>query len=72
MVDQLGHLRALIAFARLSPGPEEARKIWEDILMWNRFYYPSEEEVFTCGVVYLYFCDIWYKLGDIDKGMESF
>lgn len=72
MVDRLGHVRALIAFARLSPGLEEARKRWEDILIWNRFYNPSEEEVFTCAVVYHYLCDIWYKLGDIDKGMESF
>ncbi|EEQ84791.2 uncharacterized protein BDCG_08060 [Blastomyces dermatitidis ER-3] len=72
IVDRLGHVRVLIALARLSRGPEEARKRWEDVLTWNRYYNPSEEEVFTCGVVYLFLCAAWYKLGDTAKSVESF
>ncbi|WEW59405.1 hypothetical protein PRK78_004877 [Emydomyces testavorans] len=72
IVDQLGHVRARIALARLSPTPEDALERWKDVLGWNRFYNPLEEEVFTCSVVYLFLCITWYKLGDIDKSMDSF
>ncbi|EQL29129.1 hypothetical protein BDFG_08196 [Blastomyces dermatitidis ATCC 26199] len=70
IVDRLGHVRALIAFARLAPSPEDALKRWKDVLLWNKFYNPLEEEVFTCGVVYLFLCITWYKLGDIDKSKQ--
>ncbi|QSS60252.1 hypothetical protein I7I51_05049 [Histoplasma capsulatum] len=69
IVDRLGHVRALIAFARVAPSPEDALERWKDVLLWNRFYNPLEEEVFTCGVVYLF---LWFKLGDIDKSTECF
>ncbi|OJD10139.1 hypothetical protein ACJ73_09922, partial [Blastomyces percursus] len=72
IVDRLGHVRALIAFARVAPTPEDALKRWEDVLLWNGVYNPLEEEVFTCGVVYLFLCVTWYKLGDIDKGADCF
>ena len=73
IVDRFGHVRALIAFARVSPTSEDALKRWTDVLVWNRFYNPlEEEEVFTCGVVYLFLCIIWYMLGNSDKCIESF
>jgi tetratricopeptide (TPR) repeat protein len=51
--DRLGHVRALIAKARISPLVEmEAR--WDSALLQNRTYNPEEEEVFTCGVIYLF------------------
>ncbi|OJD28539.1 hypothetical protein ACJ73_00066 [Blastomyces percursus] len=48
IVDRLGHVRALIAFARVAPSPEAALERWKYVLLWNRFYNPLEEEVFTC------------------------
>lgn len=71
-MDRLGHVRTLVALARLFPGPEEAWRRWEDVLVWNKVYNPLEEEVFTCGVVYVFRCVVWYKLGDIGNSVESF
>lgn len=63
IVDRLGHVRTLMAAARVS-GLEDAARFWADALRWNRCYNPSEEEVFTCGVVHMYLCLVWFKLGD--------
>ncbi|OAX84476.1 hypothetical protein ACJ72_01147 [Emergomyces africanus] len=68
----IGYVRALIAFARFTPSPEDALKSWKDILLWNKFYNPLEEEVFTCDVIYLFLCITWYKLGDTDKSKQCF
>lgn len=72
VIDRLGHVRALIAFARVSPSVYDALHRWNDVLVWNKCYNPLEEEVFTCGVVYLFLCITSYNLGDIDQSMESF
>ncbi|CAM1503448.1 Fc.00g082240.m01.CDS01 [Cosmosporella sp. VM-42] len=66
IVDRLGHVRALIADARLSPGPDHAVARWANVLAWNKFYNPSEEEVFTCGVAYLALSASWHRLGNWD------
>lgn len=63
IVDRLGHVRALMAAARVS-GLEDAARFWADALRWNRYYNPSEEEVFTCGVVHMHMCLVQFKLGD--------
>lgn len=72
IMDRLGHVRALIAFARVSPSVCDALRRWNDVLVWNRYYNPLEEEVFTCAVVYLFLCITSYNLEDIDQSMESF
>ena len=72
IVDRLGHVRALIAIARISPTSEAAVGRWNDVLKWNKLYNPLEEEVFTCGVVRLCLCNTWDMLGDVKRSMESF
>lgn len=64
IVDRLGHVRALIARARISPLPE-AEYRWSDALKWNRKYNPLEEEVFTCALIYLFICSTRFRLGDV-------
>lgn len=64
MVDRLGHVRALVAFARICTRPAMALQRWKDALFYNSLYNPWEEEVFTCGVVYLFLAVIWHRLGD--------
>ncbi|EFW14306.1 conserved hypothetical protein [Coccidioides posadasii str. Silveira] len=71
-LDRLGHVRVRIALARLSLTAEDALERWNEVLYWNRFYNPFEEEVFACGVAHLFLCITWYKLGDIDKSTDSF
>ena len=71
IVDRLGHVRALIAWARISP-LSEAEERWSDVLKWNRKYNPVEEEVFTCGLVYLFICSIHFQLGNLDSGRAAF
>ena len=70
IVDRLGHVRALIAWARISP-LSEAEERWSDVLKWNRKYNPFEEEVFTCGLVYLFICSIQFQLGNLDSGRAA-
>jgi len=65
IIDRLGHVRALIAWARISP-LSEAEERWSAALWWNRKYNPLEEEVFTCGLVYLFICSIRFQLGNLD------
>lgn len=72
MVDRLGHVRALISFARISPTSEVAVNRWNDVLRHNRLYNPFEEEVFTCGVVYLCLSSAWDMAGNIVRSMECF
>ncbi|KAM0438520.1 hypothetical protein ACHAPT_001269 [Fusarium lateritium] len=72
IVDRLGHVRALIAFARIAPTAEESISSWLGALSWNKFYNPDEEEVFTCGAVYFVLCSIWLKLGNSVAAQEFF
>ncbi|KAK4155546.1 hypothetical protein C8A00DRAFT_41824 [Chaetomidium leptoderma] len=69
IVDRLGHVRALIASARIS-SLEDAEIVWSDALRWNKLYNPFEEDVFTCGVVYMYMCLVRHKLGNISGSRE--
>ncbi|KAK3687214.1 hypothetical protein B0T22DRAFT_122501 [Podospora appendiculata] len=69
IVDRLGHVRTLMAAARVS-GLDDAEKFWSDALYWNNFYNHSEEEVFTCGVIYMYMCLGQYKLGKRNGSRE--
>ena len=70
IVDRLGHVRALIAWARISP-LSEAEERWSDVLNWNRKYNPHEEEVFTCALVYLFICSTRFQLGNIIGGRAA-
>lgn len=72
IVDRLGHVRTLIALARISPTLEDAAERWKDVLVWNELYNPLEEEVFTCAVAYLFLCLTWYKLGNLDTSLVFF
>ena len=71
IIDRLGHVRALIAWARISP-VSEAEERWCDAVRWNRKYNPLEEEVFTCGLVYLFICSIRFQLGNLDGSRAVF
>jgi tetratricopeptide (TPR) repeat protein len=71
IIDRLGHVRALIARARISP-LSEAEGRWSDALNWNRRYNPLEEEVFTCGLVYLFICSIRFQLRNWDGSRAAF
>ncbi|KIX07076.1 uncharacterized protein Z518_05053 [Rhinocladiella mackenziei CBS 650.93] len=53
IIDRLGHIRALIASARLSP-PSQVEKQWEAALRQNVIYNPLEDEVFTSVVIHLF------------------
>jgi hypothetical protein len=69
--DQVGHIRTLIAWARIST-PSKAVVRWHAAYYWNKLYNPSEEGVFTCGVIYLFISLAYFKLGDEDKSRASF
>jgi hypothetical protein len=72
IVNQLRHIRVLIAFTCVSKIPEDTIKQWKDVLNWNRFYNPLEEQVFTYGVIYLFLCILWYRLRNIYTSIECF
>ncbi|KAJ5611995.1 hypothetical protein N7510_005189 [Penicillium lagena] len=72
IVDRLGHVRSLIAFARLSPTSKDALQRWRDVLAWNKFYNPLEEEVFTCCLVYYALSNTLYTLGDLNGSVENY
>ena len=55
IVDRLGHVRAFIALARISPLCE-AESRWTDALHLGRKYNPYEEEVFIVALIHLYLC----------------
>jgi len=69
--DQVGHVRACIAWARIS-APSKAIVHWHTAYYWNKVYNPSEEDVFTCSVIYLFISLTHFKLGDKHKSRASF
>lgn len=69
--DQVGHVRTLIAWARISE-PSQAVVRWYTAFHWNKIYNPSEEDVFTCGVIYLFISLAYFKLGNADESWASF
>ncbi|KAK8036668.1 Acyl-CoA N-acyltransferase [Apiospora rasikravindrae] len=70
IIDRLGHVRTHIALARISSSLEEEAMHWTSVLDWNRYYNPLEEEVFTCGVVYLFLCVVWHRLGEAQISLQ--
>jgi tetratricopeptide (TPR) repeat protein len=71
IVDRLGHLRTLIALARLSPLCEaEAR--WNDALNLGRRYNPLEEKVFIVAFLHLSLCVVHLEQEDLEKARETF
>ncbi|KAH8759459.1 hypothetical protein F5883DRAFT_365114, partial [Diaporthe sp. PMI_573] len=52
IVDRLGHVRLYMAPARSCPSGQ-SMPYWKEALRLNKAYNPSEEEVFTCAVIYL-------------------
>jgi hypothetical protein len=71
IIDRLGHVRALIAWARTSPFPK-AEEHWISVLRQNAIYNPCEEDVFTCGVVYLFISLVRFHLQQIDRSRAAF
>jgi tetratricopeptide (TPR) repeat protein len=69
--DQVGHVRALIAWARISE-PSEAVVRWHTAFQWNKTYNPSEDDVFTCAVIFLFISLANYKIGNADESRASF
>lgn len=45
---------------------------WYNAFRWNKRYSPSEEDVFTCGVILLFISLTYFKLGDADESWASF
>lgn len=39
-------------------------------MRWNRKYNPIEE-VFTCGLAYLFICSVRLQIGDVDGGKAA-
>ena len=70
IVDRLGHVRVLIALARISP-LAMAEQRWLFALDQNKLYNPSEEDVFTSGLIYLFVSSVNYKIGNPNRGFES-
>jgi hypothetical protein len=71
IVDRLGHVRALIALARISP-LSEAKVRWNEALNLNRKYNPFEEKTFTYGLIYLFICSTRLKLKNLDGSKAAF
>jgi tetratricopeptide (TPR) repeat protein len=69
--DKVGHVRTLIARARVSQLCE-AEENWNAALLQNRAYNPFEEEVFTCGVIYLFISFVRLQLDDVDGSRGTF
>ena len=69
--DKVGHVRTLIARARVSQLCE-AEEQWNAALLQNKAYNPFEEEVFTCGVIYLFISFVRFQLDDVDGSRDYF
>jgi tetratricopeptide (TPR) repeat protein len=71
IVDRLGHMRAYIALARISP-LDEAESYWLNALSLGRKYYPFEEEVFTVAIIHLFLCITRLQINDLEGGKAAF
>ena len=71
ITDRVGHVRTLIARARVSQLCE-AKEHWNAALLQNKTYNPVEEEVFTCGVIYLFLSFVHFQLDDVDGSRGTF
>jgi hypothetical protein len=71
IVDRLGHVRAFIGLARISP-LSEAENRWTNALNLGRMYNPLEEEVFTVALIHLFICKIRLQHEDSEGGKAAF
>jgi tetratricopeptide (TPR) repeat protein len=71
IVDRLGHVRSLIAFARISP-LSEAETRWNNALSLGRRYNPLEEEVFTVAFIHLFICVVRLQHGNLEDAEAAF
>ncbi|KAF2871072.1 hypothetical protein BDV95DRAFT_53848 [Massariosphaeria phaeospora] len=69
--DKIGHVRALIARARISH-LNEAEGCWMAALDQNSLYNPGEEDVFTCGIIYLFVSLTRLQLGRVEESKHAF
>jgi tetratricopeptide (TPR) repeat protein len=69
--DQVGHVRALIAWARISPESESVAR-WFAALHFNKSFNPAEEDVFGCGVIYLFISLAYLRNHDVDRSWAAF
>ena len=69
--DKVGHVRALISWARISQ-LHEAEHNWTAALLQNKNYNPYEEEVFTCAVIYLFISLVRFQCGNSDGSQDMF
>jgi hypothetical protein len=67
--ERVGHVRTLIARARISQ-LDEVERHGHAALLQDRAYNSLEEEVFTCGVIYLFMSSV--HLEDIDESRATF
>lgn len=72
IVDRLGHVRTLIASARLPSSVQDSLLRWSDVLAWNKYYNPLEDEVFTCCVAYHAISNAFNALGMVNESSENF
>ncbi|KAK1659833.1 hypothetical protein BDP55DRAFT_505367, partial [Colletotrichum godetiae] len=71
VVDRLGHVRSYIALARTYPnGQSESH--WRNALRLNAEYNPSEEEVFTCAIIYLHLSWFSYCSGELNGAQKMY
>ena len=70
IVDRLGHVRALISLARITPLTTAAER-WLHVLDQNKRYNPFEEDVFTSGLIYLFLASTHFKTGNLTDAMTD-
>ncbi|KAK1521588.1 hypothetical protein CABS01_16518 [Colletotrichum abscissum] len=71
VVDRLGHVRSYIALARTYPDGQ-AEPQWRNALRLNAEYNPSEEEVFTCAIIYLHLSWLSYCSGELNGAQNMY
>lgn len=69
--ERVGHVRTLIARARISRLPKAERN-WNAALLQNRAYNPLEKEVFTYSVIYLLISSVRFQLENLDGSRVFF
>ena len=71
VIDQVGHLRAFMAWARISTVSNAVIR-WRNAQRWNIIYDSSQEDAFGNGVVYLFISLAFVNLGNMSKSEENF
>lgn len=68
--DQFGHVRALIAWARIALAPEAVER-WNAVLDQHNMY-KFEEDMFGCGVVHLFISFEHFQSQDVSRSKAAF